>query len=140
MIKIVSLILAVIIFYGCSSTPRIVKGGSGSADRIIRYKTEKSVEVGTASFYAHKYHGKLTANGEIYDMSELTAAHGSLPFNTVVKVTNLKNSRTVILRINDRMPYYKGRIIDVSYRAAKELGMLTSGLAKVQIEILKWGD
>lgn len=134
------LILTVFIFYGCSSTPRFIKVGNDSADRMSRYKIEKFEEVGIASFYAHKYHGRLTANGEIYDMNQLTAAHESLPFNTVVRVTNLKNNRSVILRINDRKPYFKGRIIDLSYRAAKELDMLTSGLARVKIEILKLGD
>lgn len=94
---------------------------------------------GTASFYGKKFHGRKTANGEIYDMNDLTAAHGSYPFNTLIKVTNLSNNKSVVVRINDRKPDFKNRIIDLSYGAAKELDMLGKGISKVKLEIISWG-
>lgn len=92
---------------------------------------------GMASFYADDFHGKKTSNGETYDMYGLTAAHKTLPFNTWLEVKNLSNSRTVIVRINDRGPFIKGRIIDLSYGAAKEIGMIGAGVQEVEIEILR---
>jgi len=92
---------------------------------------------GVASYYGKEHHGRKTANGEIFDMTKLTAAHRSLPFGSQVKVTNLSNQRSVIVRINDRGPYYKGRIIDLSQAAAERLEMLTVGIAKVKVEVLE---
>ncbi|GBF79440.1 RlpA lipoprotein [Aphanothece sacrum FPU1] len=91
---------------------------------------------GMASWYGPGFHGRLTANGERYNQYELTAAHRNLPFGTQVRVTNLSNGRTIIVRINDRGPYAHGRIIDLSKGAAKILGLVSSGVAPVQIEIL----
>lgn len=91
---------------------------------------------GVASFYGKEHHGKKTANGEIFDMYKLTAAHRSLPFGSLVKVTNLTNNRSVIVRINDRGPYIGGRIIDLSQAAAERLEMIRSGISKVKIEVL----
>jgi len=91
---------------------------------------------GIASFYAKKFEGRRTANGERYRRKLLTAAHRTLPFNTKVKVTNPKNGRWVIVRINDRGPYHRKRIIDLSRRAAKHLGLMGVGHAKVIIEQL----
>jgi rare lipoprotein A len=88
---------------------------------------------GKASYYAHKFHGRKTANGEIYHKDRLTAAHRSLPFGTRLKVTNLTNGREVVVRVNDRGPYVKGRIIDVSYAAAKKLGMTHKGVVRVRV-------
>ena len=96
--------------------------------------------IGISSYYADDFHGKLTANGEVYDMYGLTAAHKTLPINTIVRVTNLDNEKSLILRINDRGPYIKGRILDCSYGAAKKLGFLTNGTTKVRIEVIEWGD
>jgi len=93
-------------------------------------------EVGTASWYGKPFHGRRTANCEIYDMDKLTAAHKTLPFNTKVRVTNLRNNKSVIVRINDRGPFIKGRIIDLSREAARRLDMLESGVEKVAMEIL----
>ena len=95
-----------------------------------------SGKYGIASWYGVPFHGRLTANGEIYDMSKLTAAHKHLPFNTLVRVTNLKNSKSVIVRINDRGPYVKGRIIDLSKEAARWIDMIYSGISEVRLEIL----
>lgn len=87
-----------------------------------------------ASWYGPKFHGRLTANGEIYDQMALTAAHKSLKFGTLLKVTNQKNGRSVIVRINDRGPYIEGRDLDLSKGAAIELGLLKKGVARVKIE------
>jgi rare lipoprotein A len=92
---------------------------------------------GYASWYGHPYHGRRTTNGETYDMNTMTAAHRTLPFDTVVKVTNLSNGKTVTVRINDRGPFVKDRIIDLSYIAAKQIDMVGPGTARVNIEILK---
>ena len=91
---------------------------------------------GRASWYGPKFHGRRTANGEIFDSNALTAAHPSLPFGTKVRVTNLRNGHSVIVRINDRGPFVKGRIIDVSAAAARVLNMVNSGTARVQLDIL----
>lgn len=90
--------------------------------------------VGVASYYANKYHGKKTSSGERYNMHALTAAHRTLPFGSTVKVTHLQNNRSVVVRINDRGPFTKGRIIDVSLEAARRLQMVSSGTARVRVE------
>jgi len=93
-------------------------------------------EVGMASWYGEDFHGKKTANGQIYDMYSLSAAHKTLPLGTRVRVTHLSNDRSVILVINDRGPFVAGRIIDLSYGAARELGMVDRGVSKVRISAL----
>lgn len=90
-------------------------------------------ETGLASFYSETYNGKKTANGEIYNSSELTAAHKKLPFGTKVKVTNLSNGKTVKVRVNDRGPFVAGRIIDLTRKAAKKIDMINDGVVKVKI-------
>lgn len=94
------------------------------------------VEIGQASWYGTKFHGQRTASGEPYSMDELTAAHPSLPFNTTVKITNLENGYTAWVRINDRGPFVKGRIIDVSRAAARQLGFELKGIARVKLETI----
>lgn len=133
-------ILVSLIFFGCSSTTRF----SGSNDNSVNNTRIKNtnvleIETGTASFYADEFDGKKTANGEVYDMNDLTAAHPSLPFNTIVKVTNLSNGKSVEVRINDRMPLFKGRIIDLSLAAAKRIEMINTGIQEVKLEVIKWG-
>ncbi len=96
----------------------------------------KYSEVGIASWYGEDFHDKKTANGEDYDMNTLTAAHRTLPLPSIVKVTNLENGRSLVLRVNDRGPYAKNRIIDVSKRAAQLLGFQSKGTAKVRVEIM----
>jgi rare lipoprotein A len=91
---------------------------------------------GIASWYGRDFHSKLTANGEVYDMYALTAAHKTLPMNTIVKVTNTTNDKTVVVRINDRGPFKDARIIDLSFTAAKEIAMDNVGTAPVKLEIL----
>ncbi|MEI7787533.1 MAG: septal ring lytic transglycosylase RlpA family protein [Chlorobiaceae bacterium] len=95
------------------------------------------ISEGKASYYANQFHGKKTANGETFNMHKLTAAHPSLPFGTWVRVTNLNNDKDVIVRINDRGPFIKGRIIDLSNDAAKEIGIMHSGTVRVKLEALK---
>ena len=96
--------------------------------------------MGVSSFYAEDFHGKITANGETYDMYGVTAAHKTLPFNTLVKVTNLDNDKSLTLRINDRGPYAKGRILDCSYGAAVKLDFVGEGTARVKIVVIEFGD
>jgi len=99
-----------------------------------------NVQEGYASYYAEEFHGRKTANGEIYDMNAFTAAHRALPFGTKVKVQNTNNGKIVVVRINDRGPFKAGRIIDVSYAAAKQLEMIGLGTAWVRLEVLEAGS
>jgi rare lipoprotein A len=99
-------------------------------------RSEGFVQVGLASWYGGKFHGRLTAKGEVFNMYKKSAAHKTLPLGTYVKVLNLSNNKVTIVRINDRGPFVKGRIIDLSYAAAKDIALVGPGLAKVRIEAL----
>ena len=92
---------------------------------------------GIASFYGKRFHGRPTASGERYDMAQLTAAHKTLPFGSRVRVVNLANGREVVVRINDRGPFVRGRHIDLSRRAAEQIGMIASGHASVRMELIE---
>ena len=94
-------------------------------------------QTGVASWYGEPFHGRQTASGEVYDMERLTAAHQTLPFGTRVRVENLDNGVIITVRINDRGPFAKGRILDVSRRGARELGMMGPGTARVRITVLE---
>ena len=94
-------------------------------------------EVGIASWYGPEFHHRRAANGEIYDMHQPTAAHRTLPFNSLVRVTNLSNGQSTLVRINDRGPFVEGRVIDLSLEAAKAIGVWRSGIAKVRLEVLQ---
>lgn len=96
--------------------------------------------VGAASWYGPRHHGRRTASGQIFDMHALVAAHRTLPFGSRVRVTNLENGRSVVLRIVDRGPFVEDRLIDVSYAAAKTLGMVDRGVVRVRLEVLSPGD
>ena len=102
-----------------------------------KINTDNAYQVGVASYYGKKFHGRKTANGEVFNMYKLTAAHRVLPLGTHVKVTNLKNGRWVEVKVNDRGPFIEGRILDLSFAAALELEMIKQGTAKVMIEITK---
>jgi rare lipoprotein A len=115
-----ALLGALALLGGCST----FGGGSGSS------------ETGKASYYAQAHHGKRTASGERFDQNALTAAHRTLPFGTRVRVTNLNNERSVVVRINDRGPFVRGRVIDVSRAAAVRLDMLRAGVVPVRVEAL----
>jgi rare lipoprotein A len=97
-------------------------------------------ETGSASWYGRKFQGQKTANGEIYDLYAMTAAHPTAPLPSYARVTNLENGRTVVVRINDRGPFLQGRIIDLSYAAAAKLGYARKGAARVEVELLELGD
>jgi rare lipoprotein A len=96
----------------------------------------RMIEEGNASWYGVPYHGRKAANGEIYDMYKLTAAHRTLPFETIVRVTNLRNGKQTQVRINDRGPFVEGRIIDLSLAAAREIDMVGTGVARVRLELV----
>ena len=138
------LLVMCIIFTDCTNSPRYGNSsGTGKKSKTSNLKTAKHIPkviTGVSSYYGTDFHGKLTANGEVYDMYGLTAAHKTLPLNTTVRVTNLANNKSLILRINDRGPYVKGRILDCSYGAAKKLDFLLQGTTKVRIEIIEVGD
>ena len=155
-------VLIIVILASCSSSPRYVRSAPSKYKKATITNPKKSKPkskaifidpktvntnvkhkkkmVGISSFYAEDFHGKLTANGEIYDMYGLTAAHKTLPLNTVARVTNLENGKSLILRINDRGPYIKGRMLDCSYGAAKKLDFVQQGKTKVQVDVIEWGD
>ena len=105
---------------------------ASKSEQLIGHK-----EVGKASFYANKFQGRKTASGEIFEQNAKTAAHKKLPFGTTVKVTNLKNGKHVVVRINDRGPFVKGRIIDLSRSAFMVINNLDSGIIKVRIEVVQ---
>lgn len=107
---------------------------------LLAQKSATPVIKGKASFYADWFDGRLTANGEFYSQEEFTAAHKTLPFGTWVEVTNLDNDKSVFLRINDRGPYIKGRIIDLSKAGAKAIGDLNQGVFNVEMRIVKKRD
>jgi len=127
----------------CSNSPRYRTGSLPEKKGQIPLATKgkhAKVLYGVSSYYGEDFHGKLTANGEVYDMYGVTAAHKTLPLNTVARVTNMENDKSIILRINDRGPYVAGRILDCSYGAAKKLGFVIQGTTKVKIEIIEFGD
>jgi rare lipoprotein A len=98
---------------------------------------EGYIEEGIASWYGKKFHGRPTSNGEIFDMYKISAAHKTLPIGTSLKVTNLLNNKTIVVRVNDRGPFVAGRIIDLSFKAAEILGIVVDGTAKVTIEAVR---
>ena len=135
--------LAAFLFFGCTTvTPPSTPPGHPKPYKIGRnwYKPLPHArgfsQRGKASWYGRKFHGRKTSNGEIYDMHAMTAAHKTLPFGTYVSVCNLENNRKIEVRINDRGPFVRGRILDLSYTAAKKLGIVGPGTAEVEIVAL----
>src|SRR5437867_11374412 len=127
-------IIAVLFLSACG--PKKVQVKAPPPPRVSSSELE-----GTASYYAEPYHGRRTASGEIFDTyKEMTAAHRTLPFNTLVRVTNKTNGREVDVRINDRGPFIDGRVIDLSLRAAREIDMARAGVAPVKLKVLKEGQ
>ena len=129
-------IVGMITSLGAAQPDRTVKKPSAPAVRGPT-RTKAPYQVGRASWYGKDFHGKATASGEPYNMFQFTAAHPSLPLGTMVKVTNLRNRRWVVVRINDRGPVPKSRIIDLSYGAAQILGLRGYGLQKVRLDLLE---
>jgi rare lipoprotein A len=144
-------LLALAMVWGCASSPRFANEGTRSRPTSGGTSSSKPAPAGArsgvlltlegvASYYADDFHGKQAANGEMFDMNALTAAHRTFPFGTEVRVTNLANNKAVVVRVNDRGPFKEGRLIDLSLRAARDLDMIGSGTAKVRLEVLRWGD
>jgi len=157
-IRLFIIVLIGVLCVDCAPAPRYKSGNSSitAPTKKEKKKNSKKQKVkqskkntfdkskmmykGISSYYGPKFHGKLTANGEIFDMYGVTAAHKEFPFNTVTRVTNENNGKSLIIRINDRGPYIGDRILDCSFGAAKKLGFVGEGIAPVKIEILEWGD
>ena len=147
--KLVFLFILTTLLLSCATSPRYQHTSSSPAatksnsqrtasPSPAKNSTDKKHEmVGQASWYGPGFHGKTTANGEKFNQNAMTAAHKTLPFNTNVKITDLETGKSVVVRINDRGPYAKGRIIDLSKRAAEKLGMKEKGHTKVKLEIVK---
>jgi len=136
--KYILIILLPILFLNfCAPSSRFASKKTSRKTTNVR---DGETIIGYASYYADKFHGRQTANGEIFNMHDYTAAHRNLPFDTVLLVTNLENGKKVKVRINDRGPYVKGRILDLSLQAAKDIGLIKTGVTKVQIKILKLGS
>ena len=150
--RILLFLLIGIFCFTCNASPRYKSGGGKPFPSVSNkqkkknnikkssFNKAKKVYRGISSYYGPKFHGKLTANGEIFDMYGVTAAHKEMPFNTIVRVTNENNGKSHIIRINDRGPYVGNRILDCSYGAAKKLGFVGEGTAPVKIEVIEWGD
>ena len=120
---------------GCgSAVPRFTSHEPPSARNTAASANQLE---GIASYYADEFHGRPTSSGEVYDMHALTAAHRTLPFNTKVRVVNLENGKSVVVRVNDRGPFKDDRIIDLSLEAAKQIGLVANGTAPVRLEILE---
>ena len=129
------LVILTILCTGCAGRARYGQPLS-SEDQNTTPSLASFRQTGMASYYAREFDGRTTANGERFDIRDLTAAHPTLPFNTRVRVTNLSNSLSVVVRINDRGPFTKRRIIDLSYAAAEKIGLIGPGTAKVEIEVV----
>src|SRR3546814_270792 len=160
-LKRVTCALAVLgLLAGCAETElavhnakRLQEPGSAATTQMGAYKVGKPYQIanvwyyphedytydesGIASWYGPGFHGKLTANGEVYDQDAMTAAHRTLPMPSLVQVTNLENGHSVRVRVNDRGPYAHGRIIDMSKRSAELLGFTNQGTAKVRVQVLE---
>tara|TARA_Y100000590_G_scaffold437521_1_gene559266 strand:- start:48 stop:497 length:450 start_codon:yes stop_codon:yes gene_type:complete len=136
--------IILLLFVTCTVSPRYNVTSNNNTpsrnDKQNKKITSKKIMRGISSWYGPNFHGKLTANGEIYDMYGTTAAHKTLPLNSIVRVTNLENNKSLILKINDRGPYVGDRILDCSYGAAKKLGFDKQGTTSVEIKVIEFGD
>ena len=131
-------LLIILSLIGCASNNKTV-----SIEHVISQKEPSAVgdiQYGISSYYADKFHGKRTANGEIYDMYGISGAHQTLPLNSIIKITNLENNKILVIKINDRGPFIKNRIFDCSYGAAVKLGFISKGTATVKVEVLEIGN
>ena len=124
------------VLVGCTASTRFATRQAPASAGNAQFQL---IEEGVASYYAEEFHGHTTSNGETFNKDDLTAAHQTLPFNTKVKVTNLENNKSVVVRINDRGPFKDNRIIDLSYEAAKQIGLLLHGSGKVRLEVIELG-
>ena len=128
-----ALVSVTLVTLGCATARR-----AGSPDNA---GPEPGTRIdGLASWYGQQHQGRPTASGEAYDMNRLTAAHRTLSFGTRLRVTNIENGRSVVVRVNDRGPHVPGRILDLSFRAAKALGMIDAGVTRVEVVVLRGRD
>ena len=138
-ISVVLIAFVALVIAGCASNPRYTRYSQfkqpGSSTSSKTPAAIGTTETGVASYYGSEFHGRKTANDEKYDMYKMTAAHRTLPFGTNLKVTNLDNGKVVNIRVNDRGPFKKNRIIDLSYQAARDIFMIGNGTANVKIEV-----
>lgn len=132
--------ISVFLIAGCSAHPRFRDEPSSRRydDRPAELRKGQTWR-GLASYYGPKFHGRKTSNGEVFDMHAFTAAHKTLPFGTVLEVTNLKNRKKCRVRINDRGPFIEGRMIDLSMGSAERIGMIKDGVVEVELKIIKVG-
>ncbi len=156
MVAAVTILVSSLLVYACASTPRFTERESTGRATPTRSSAESSTKdvqparvpsgkilltlQGVVSYYADDFHGKQTSNGETFNMNDLTAAHRTFPFGTRVRVTNLENNKSVIVRVNDRGPFVEGRIMDLSLAAAKSIDLMKSGTTEAKLEVLQWGD
>ena len=131
------LLIVMMAMTGCASAPQDAPAGDGRDSPVPLTPGDTFRESGQASYYSDALHGRSTASGEPYDKSKLTAAHKSLPFGTRVRVTNSDNGQSVTVRINDCGPFVAGRIIDLSRAAAERIGLITAGIAAVEIQAVR---
>ena len=144
LIKILSVGLILLLSDACTPNPHFRSDKGVKSQRKIKKQRKKTtgfekIQYGISSYYGPKFHGKLTANGEIFDMYKVSAAHRYLAIGTLIKVTNLDNNKTLNIRINDRGPYVNNRILDCSYAAALKLGFVEEGTANIKLEVLVMG-
>ena len=144
LIKILSVGLILLLSDACTPNPHFRSDKGVKSQRKIKKQRKKTtgfekIQYGISSYYGPKFHGKLTANGEIFDMYKVSAAHRYLAIGTLIKVTNLDNNKTLNIRINDRGPYVNKRILDCSYAAALKLGFVEQGTANIKLEVLVMG-
>lgn len=125
--RLIGVVFLAVVLQGCGKKARAPVAPGVDVD---------GTEVGIASWYGHPFHGRQTANGEVYDMEGMTAAHKTLPFGSVVEVRNLDNGKKTVVRINDRGPFVEGRIIDLTKKAAREIDMIGPGTARVRVRVL----
>ena len=134
------LIMSLLVFQACGIARFSTERAPNPGGATVSSESGRILQSGVASWYGPNFHGKPTANGETFNMNDFTAAHRTLPFNTVVQVRNLDNGESVNVRINDRGPYVDDRVIDLSRRAAREIDMENTGTANVRIILLEEGD
>ncbi len=136
--KLLILILLIVIT-ACGTSKKFTSEKETSAEINSNFDESRYefFEQGVASFYSEEYHGRKTASGEIFNMNDLTAAHPTLPFGVKLLVRNIKNNKSVIVRVNDRMPDFKGRVIDLSLAAARKIDMISDGIVEVKIYRIK---
>ena len=158
-ITIFTLVFCSLLFFQCTSAPRYrsqtapgkhkekqtqsvfnVKKDSNDPKTTLLIKGRKHSAIFNSSYYGKDFHGRKTANGEVFDMYGYTAAHKTLPLGTFLKVTYIKTGKSIIVKVNDRGPFIKGRDLDLSYGAAKKIGLLNDGVGKVKVAVVKWAE